>query len=95
MKRALTIALAVAVFGAAHCVRTGAGPYSGGQPPQISMPAASVPLSETDTRHPRGARLEAACTGDLTMARFHFMTGNPVAGAFHLLAAYFRPAICA
>ena len=51
-------------------------------------------LSETDLDAVVGTRW-TACTGDLTMARFHFMTGNPVAGAFRLLAAYFRPAICA
>ena len=93
MKRALTIALAVAVFGAATVFALEPDPTAVDNTANLDARGLE-PLSETDLGTLFGAR-RIACTGDLTMARFHFMTGNPVAGAFRLLAAYFRPAICA
>ena len=92
MKRNLTIALAAVVFGAGTV-------YALAPHPTPVHDAANLdaydlgPLSESDFDAVFGAR-RIACNGDLTMARFHFMTGNPVTGAFHLLAAYLRPAIC-
>ncbi len=92
MKRALTIALAVVVLGA--------GTVFALEPPPTPVDAAANlnvydlgPLSETDLGTLCGARW-TACSGDLALARMHFMAGNPVAGAFNLLAAYLRPAMC-
>ena len=92
MKRTLTIALAVVVFGAGTVLAL--APHPTPVDDAANLDAYDLgPLSETDLRAVFGARW-TACTGDLTMARMHFMAGNPVAGAFHLLAAYLRPAIC-
>ena len=93
MKRNLTIALAVVVFGAGTVFAL--APHPTPVHDVANLDAHDLgPLSESDLDAVVGTRW-TACTGDLTMARFHFMTGNPVAGAFRLLAAYFRPAICA
>ena len=92
MKKALTMALAVVVLSAGA---------SAAVAPDLTVvdDAASLdtydlgPLSETDLDAIFGAR-RIACTGDLAIAQMHFMAGNPIAGAFHLLAAYLRPAMC-
>lgn len=92
MKGNLTIAFAVVVFGAGTLFAL--APHPTPVHDAANLDAYDLgPLSESDLDAVFGAR-RIACTGDLTMARFHFMTGNPVAGAFHLLAAYVRPAIC-
>lgn len=92
MKKSLTIALAVVVLSASASVALTPNPTAVGD--AANLVARSLePVSETDLGTLFGAR-RAVCTGDLMMARFHFMTGNPVAGAFYLLAAYLRPAIC-
>ncbi len=92
MRRALTIALAVAVFAAGTMLALEPDPTTVEDAANLDVRDLG-PLSETDLDAIFGAR-RIACTGDLAMARFHFMAGNPVAGAFRLLAAYLRPAIC-
>ena len=92
MKSNLTLALAVGVFGAGTVFALAPLPTSVHHAANLDAYDLE-PLSESDLDAAFGAQ-RIACTGDLTMARFHFMTGNPVAGAFHLLAAYLRPAIC-
>ena len=92
MKRTLTIALAVVVFGAGTVLALAPHPTPVDDAANLDTYDLG-PLSETDLGTHFGAR-RTACTADLALAQMHFMAGNPVAGALHLLAAYLRPAIC-
>lgn len=92
MKKSLTIALAALVLGAGASAALTPDPTFVGDAANLAVYDLGA-LSETDLVAVSGAR-RVACTGDLTMAQLHFLAGNPVAGVFHLLAAYLRPAIC-